>query len=216
MAGERGLDRDLRRLAIADLADEDDVRILPHDGAQRRAEGETGALVHLDLHDARQPILDRILDGDDVHAARLHLAQRGVERRGLAAPGGAGDEHEPLALLEQGADAREVVVAEADRVEGAEAGAAVEDADDDLLAVRRGEGGHAQVHDGAAHGDPRATVLRAHAIGDVEPGEDLHARHQRRSERASEQPCLPEHAVDPMPDGDALLLGLDVDVARAA
>ena len=43
VAGERRLDRDLRRLAVADLADEDDVRVLAHDGAQRRAEGEPGA-----------------------------------------------------------------------------------------------------------------------------------------------------------------------------
>jgi hypothetical protein len=64
MAGEGGLDRDLRRLAITDLADEDDVGILAHDRAQRRAEGETGTLVHLDLHDAGQAILDGILDRD--------------------------------------------------------------------------------------------------------------------------------------------------------
>src|SRR5204862_5647674 len=56
VAGERGLDRDLRRLAVADLADEDDVGILAHDRSQRGAEGETGALVHLDLYDARQSI----------------------------------------------------------------------------------------------------------------------------------------------------------------
>src|SRR6185369_451187 len=40
VSGERRLDRDLRRLAIANLPDEDDVRILAHDGAQRRTEGQ--------------------------------------------------------------------------------------------------------------------------------------------------------------------------------
>ena len=144
-------------------------------------------LVHLDLHDAGQPVLDGILDRDDVDAARLHLAQRGVERRRLAGAGGTGDEHEPLALLEQRADAREVGVAEADDVERAETGAAVEHADDDLLAVRRGERGDAQVDHRAAHGDARASVLRTHPVGDVEPGEDLDARDERRRERPREQ-----------------------------
>ena len=215
MPGERGLDRDLRRLAIADLADEDDVGILAHDGAQRGAEGQTGRSCTWTCTMPGSRYSIGILDRDDVDAARLHLAQRGVERRRLAAPGRTGDEHEPLALLEQRADAREVGVAEADRVEGAEAGAAVEDADDDLLAVRRRESRYAQIDDGAAHGDAGATVLRAHA--------DRRCRARRGSSRARratargsrEQARLTEHAVDAMADGDPFLFGLDVDVARA-
>src|SRR6185369_4418450 len=93
-------------------------------------------LVDLDLHDAGQAILDGVLDGDDVYAASLHLAQRGVERRRLPGTGGAGDEHEPFALVEERADARDVRVGEADGVERAEPGARVEHAHDDLLAVR--------------------------------------------------------------------------------
>ena len=34
VAGERGLDRDLGRLGVADLADHDDVGVLAEDGAQ--------------------------------------------------------------------------------------------------------------------------------------------------------------------------------------
>jgi hypothetical protein len=118
-------------------------------------------------------------------------------------------------LLEERADAGEIVVAEADGVEGAEAGAAVENADDDLLAVRRGEGRDAQVDDGAAHRHAGTTVLRPHAVGDVEPGENLHARGQRRRERACEKLRLAQHAVDAMAHRDSLLFRLDVDVARA-
>ena len=38
VARERGLDRDLGRLEVADLADEDDVRVLPQERAQRGRE----------------------------------------------------------------------------------------------------------------------------------------------------------------------------------
>ena len=36
--GQRGLDGVLRRLGVADLADHDDVRILPQHGAERRGD----------------------------------------------------------------------------------------------------------------------------------------------------------------------------------
>jgi hypothetical protein len=39
VAGERGLDRDLRGLVVADLADHDHVRVLPQDRAQGLGEG---------------------------------------------------------------------------------------------------------------------------------------------------------------------------------
>ena len=60
----------------------------------------------------------------------------------------------------------------------------------------------------------RAAVLRAHAVGDVEPGENLHARDERRRERTRQQSRVAQHAVDAMPDGDPLLFRLEVDVAR--
>ena len=43
MAGERRLDRDLGGLEVADLADQDDVRILAEKRAQRGGEVEADA-----------------------------------------------------------------------------------------------------------------------------------------------------------------------------
>ena len=73
---------------------------------------------------------------------------------------------------------------------------AVEHAHDDLLAVRDGKGGHAQVHHRAAHRHARAAVLRTHAVGDVEPREDLDARHERRR-RGARRGCAPGAARRP-------------------
>ena len=71
VAGLRGLHRDLRGLRVADLADQDDVGILPQDRAQRARERQLDLLVDLRLVDAGDLILDRILDRDDVGALRL-------------------------------------------------------------------------------------------------------------------------------------------------
>ena len=54
VAGERGLDRDLRRLEVADFADQDDVRVLAQERAQRGGEVQPDLLVHLHLVDARR------------------------------------------------------------------------------------------------------------------------------------------------------------------
>ena len=93
---------------------------------------------------------------------------------------------------------------------------AVEHADDDLLAVRRGQRRDAEVDDRC-----RCTATRARpscgrsAVGDVEAGEDLDARDERRRDAARQRARVAQHAVDAMAHGDPLLLRLDVDVARA-
>src|SRR5512137_275263 len=64
----RCLDRDVRGFEVADLADHDDVRILPQEGPQRVGERKTGLLVDVDLVDARDLDLRRVLGGRDVDA----------------------------------------------------------------------------------------------------------------------------------------------------
>ena len=53
VAGERRLDGDLGGLEVADLADEDHVRVLAQDAAEARGEGDADLLV--DLAPARCP-----------------------------------------------------------------------------------------------------------------------------------------------------------------
>src|SRR5262249_55976280 len=61
MAGEGGADADLRRLEIAGLAHEDDVRILAEEGAQGACEGAADLLIDLDLVYPFEVVLDGIL-----------------------------------------------------------------------------------------------------------------------------------------------------------
>ena len=79
MARLGGLHRDLGRLRIADLADENDVGILPQDRPQRAGKRQLDLFVDLRLVDARNLVLDRILDRDDVGLFRFHGAQCGTE-----------------------------------------------------------------------------------------------------------------------------------------
>jgi hypothetical protein len=54
VAGLRRLDGDVGGLQVADLADHDDVRILPQERLQRGRKGQAGLVVDVDLVDAGQ------------------------------------------------------------------------------------------------------------------------------------------------------------------
>ena len=98
--GLGGGQRDLDRLAIAHLADEDHLRRLAQRGAQGEGEGRRVA-VQLALMDGRLLVsvqeLDRILDGEDVIGPGLvdQIDDR-RERRRLARSGRPGDEHDAV------------------------------------------------------------------------------------------------------------------------
>ena len=110
VAGLRRLDRDRDGLEVAQLADQDDVRILAQRRAQRVLE-RVGVRAHLALVDQALLVLvdelDRILDRDDVILARLvDVVDHRAQRRRLARAGRAGDEHQPLVQLAQLQDVR--------------------------------------------------------------------------------------------------------------
>ena len=109
MARFTGRQRDLHRLRIAHLADDDDVGRLADGRAQRGREvGRVDA--DLDLFDDALPVsvlvLDRILDRDDVLRVPPvdHVDERG-EGGGLAGTGRPADQHEPVGQPRQRLDA---------------------------------------------------------------------------------------------------------------
>ncbi len=96
VAGQGGLDRDLGHLAVADLADEDDVRRLTQHRPEDRRERQADALAHLALVDAGEVVLDRVLGGDDLAVRPVEHVERRVERRRLARAGRPGDEEDAV------------------------------------------------------------------------------------------------------------------------
>src|SRR5207245_5417374 len=90
VSGEGGLDGDVDRLQVADLADQDDVGVLADDVPQAGGEGQPDLRLHRDLIHALQLVFDGILDGEDLAVGRVDLLERRVERGGLAGAGGTG------------------------------------------------------------------------------------------------------------------------------
>ena len=217
VAGLRRLHRDLRRLGVADFADEDDVGILPQNGSQRARERQLDLLVDLRLVHAGDLILDRIFDRDDVGLLRLHRPQRGAQRRRLAAAGWADDEDHAVLMAEEFAHILERHRRHPDLLERRHALPVIEHAHDDLLAKQRAQRGDAEVDFGAILGAHAQTaVLRQPLLGDVHPRHDLQARDQPFVDPFGQVHHFLQQPVEAMADEDALLQRLDVDVARFA
>src|SRR5581483_5427075 len=220
MSGERRLDRDLRRFEVADLADEDDVRILPEKGAQRRREVQADRLLHLHLIDARQVELDRILRGHDVHFRRVHLRECGVERVRLPRSRRTGDEHHAPRLEDRLLELRERLRLEAELRHVEAEVVLVEQTKDDLLSEQRRQNRDAEVELFVLvlelHLQLDASVLREALLGDVELRQNLHARGDRVPQFEGRIHDLVQDAVDAEPYAILLLVRLDVNVGCAA
>ena len=98
--GQRRLHGDFGRLQVADLADQDLVRVLPQDRPQALGERVADRRVDGHLHDAVDVVLDRVLGGDQLVLDRVQLVQRAVERGRLAGAGRTGDQHDAVGLAD--------------------------------------------------------------------------------------------------------------------
>ena len=103
VAGLGGAQGHLGRLAVADLADQDHVGVLPQAvlAGRRRTSARrrpTSRCVTTEFGRPREQVLDRLLDGDDAVAAGLVEQVDDHRQRGrLAGPGRPGDDHQPVA-----------------------------------------------------------------------------------------------------------------------
>src|SRR4051812_15559798 len=100
VAGEGGLDGDLRHLQVADFANQDDVGRLAQHRTQDLGECQSDRVAYLALVDAREVVLDGVLGGDDLAVGAVELVEGAVERRGLARAGRAGDQEDAVGALD--------------------------------------------------------------------------------------------------------------------
>ena len=175
MPRERSLDRDLRRLQIARLADHDAVRILAQERAEDARERQPDRFIHRHLNDPFQIVLDRLFRGQEFRIDRVDLAQTGIKRRCFSRAGGAGDDEDAVRTLDHIENEIVDVIGHAERAEIEVHGRAIEHAQDDALAELRRQSGDAHVDHAAGDVLLNAAVLREPALGDVHVRHHLHA-----------------------------------------
>ncbi|MNQ78045.1 hypothetical protein D3C85_929470 [compost metagenome] len=215
MPGQRGLDRDARRLDVADFTDHDHVRVLAQDGAQARREGHADLGIDLGLAHAVDGVFDRVLDRQDVAGGVVEQRQTGIEAGRLARAGRAGDEDDAVGLAQGAAEGVVGVRVHAQLVQRQAGLILVQNAQHHPLARPRRQGRDAHVQRLAAQRQGDAPVLRHALFGDVEPRHDLDARDQKRRDARVEAQGFAQDAIDPHPHDQGALIGLQVDVRGA-
>ena len=78
----------LGRVVVADLADHDDVGVLPQHVLERAAEGDADLALHGDLVEVLVHHLEGVFEGDDVHPRAVHVLERAVQAWSSCRAGG--------------------------------------------------------------------------------------------------------------------------------
>ena len=156
-----------------------------------------------------------ILDGEDLARRLVEDRQHGGKRRGLAAAGRAGHHDHAVRQRQQPRHDRLVARGKAELAHFEQAAVARQQADHGALAVLRRHGGDADVELGAADAHARRAVLRQPPLGDVEAGQNLHARDQRLRRHAGRRRHRAQQAVDAHAHHEPGAERLDVNVAGA-
>ena len=137
MAGHRGPEGHLRRLRVANFADQDDVGVLPQQASHTAGERQAGGLVDRGLTNPPHRVLDRVLQGHDVDRLGIEMIQHRVQGGGLPAPGRPGHEDQSLGAGHHEAQQGERVLVQPEPVEGHDALVPVEHPQHDVLAEGR-------------------------------------------------------------------------------
>ena len=167
--------------------------ILAEERAQRRREVQADVLLDLDLVDAGEVELDRVLRGHDVGFGRVDLRDRRVERVGLAAAGRAGHEHHAPRARESRCSNLASDSART-RASSCRASACPCRADACTIFSPKSVGRHRDAEvdllrlAALVEADLDAAVLRQALLGDVELRHDLDARRRSRRDTSSAAP----------------------------
>ena len=212
VAGHRGPEGHGGGVRVADLADQDDVRILPHEAPHPVGEVELDRFVDRGLADPGHRVLDRILERHDVDRLAVEVGQDRIEGGGLAAARRSGHQDDAFRALHHPAQLRERIGGHPQLVQGHDPAAAVEHPQHDVLAVRGGEGGHPVVDVVTGDGEGHAAVLGSPRLGDVHAAYHLEAHRDGGPVAAVKAAYLAQHSVDPVADSEESGFRFEVDV----
>ncbi len=215
VSGQGRLDGNLGGLKVADLTDEDAVRVLAQEGAEDAGKGQADGVVDGHLDDAVDIVFHGVFRGEQLGVDGVDFFECGVECGGFSGTGGAGADENAVGLADGLVDVFKDVLRHAEHVEAEVDIAPVKDTQHDALAVLGGEGGDTHVHLFVADVFDDATVLRDTFLRDVHVGHHLDAREDRQGEVDGRGCHFVECAVNPVADFEVRLEWLEVDVRCA-
>ncbi len=217
VAGHGGAKRHFGGVGVADLADQDDVRVLAHHRAHAVGEVELGGFGHRGLADHGHRILDRILEGHDVDALGIDVVEYRVQRRGLAAAGRPGHQDDAFRTRDHQLEHVELVArARPSSSSGTRPFWRSRMRRTMFSPCIVGWAETRKSTEPPADVQRYASVLRRARLGDVHVAHHLDAHRHRRPVGLVQRADLAQHAVDAVADAQEVLLRLEVDVGGIA
>src|SRR4029077_18615407 len=189
--------------------------------SQSAGERQSLFLIHWNLRNAANLVLDRVFNGDDLVFIGLDFVHRGVKRGRLAAARRPRHQHHAVRLFNIAAKLAQVFLVKTNYVQSQRAELLahrlfVEHAEHSVFTMNRRHDGNAEVDRPAVVLDAETPVLRHASLRDVELTHNLDARdHGRMMLLANRRHGLCQHAVDAELDHHRVIAGLDVNVGSA-
>ena len=212
VARERGAKGHAGGVFIADLADQDDVGVLAHQGADPVGEIQPRRFIDRDLPDQRGRVFDRVFEGHDIDRLGIEVMQDGIERGGLAAAGRPADQDDPLGPRQHPVKALKRGLGQAQPVQRDNALLPIEHAQDDVFAMHGGQGRDPEIHGPPGQGQRQAAILGGARLGDIHARHDLEPHRERRPVIFVEAADLPQDPVDAVAKAQKTLLGFEVNI----
>ena len=160
-----------RGFMVANLADQNDVRVLAYERAHGVSEIEADVRAYPGLLNAVDGVLDRILNRD--YLARRILSQQlqaGIEGRGLARTGRADYQHQAGRVTQQAAIRVGDMLLHPQFLDADQRGVLWQQTDYNVLAMQRRLNLNAQIEARVAHPRLGTPALRQSPLGDVQLG----------------------------------------------
>src|SRR5215472_11433392 len=220
VTGQSRLDADFRGFEVADLADQNNIGVLAEKRSERSGEVQANLLFHLHLVDSTQLKLDGIFRGHDVGVDGVQGSDGGIQGVGFPRTRRTGHQHHAVGFHDVALEFLERRRFETELGHVQAEVFLVEQSHDDLFAVQRGHGGHTKVQFLLlAFGpvlDHDAAVLRQALFRDIQLGHDLYSAGYRVLQAHGRRHDGLQLSVDSETHTQFRLVGLNVNVARAA
>ena len=179
VAGHGGAESHFCRIAIADFADQNDVRVLPHHGSDAVGKIHLRRLVDRGLADHVHGIFDWILQRHDVDAFGIDVIQDRIQRGGFTATGWAGDQDDAVRSGQHEFEQCQLGIFQSQLVQRHDSLLPVENTQYDVLAVGGGLSGNTKVDGSPRKSDGNSAILRGACFGDVHVAHHLETYRHR-------------------------------------